>query len=127
MPKKLIVCADGNWNTEDKTDQGLPCATNVVRVARSLKPADRQGIAQALHLRPDPLAAAHDSYGPVYKIPDRITGQAGGVLRQFRQQPAAAATAEDIHASVLERFTGQPDEKWPDSFRHEIKQRLGLS
>jgi uncharacterized protein (DUF2235 family) len=44
MAKKLIVCADGTWNTQNETDQGRPCATNVFKVARALLPhhTDRQ-------------------------------------------------------------------------------------
>ena len=49
MPKKLIVCADGTWNTENTTDQGRPCATNVIRIARALLPTDSQGVAQVVH------------------------------------------------------------------------------
>jgi len=49
MPKKLIVCADGTWNTENKTDQGRPCATNVVKVARALLPTDSRGVPQIVH------------------------------------------------------------------------------
>src|SRR4051812_12111554 len=35
--KKLIVCADGTWNTEGKTDKGHPCPTNVIKLSRCLK------------------------------------------------------------------------------------------
>jgi len=49
MPKKLIVCADGTWNTENKTDQGRPSATNVLRVARALLPTDSEGVSQVIH------------------------------------------------------------------------------
>lgn len=38
MAKKLIVCADGTWNSQGETDQGRPCATNVFKVARALLP-----------------------------------------------------------------------------------------
>ena len=38
MAKKLIVCADGTWNTQNESDQGRPCATNVFKVARALLP-----------------------------------------------------------------------------------------
>ena len=38
MPKRLVVCSDGTWNTpEDRSP------TNVIRVARSVLPRDRAG------------------------------------------------------------------------------------
>lgn len=46
--KKLIVCADGTWNTETETDHGLPCPTNVTKLARALYPSDQQGIPQVV-------------------------------------------------------------------------------
>jgi uncharacterized protein (DUF2235 family) len=49
MPKKLIVCADGTWNTDNDKDQGHPKITNVARVAGALLPTDRQGIPQLVH------------------------------------------------------------------------------
>ena len=47
--KKLIVCADGTWNTEDETDKGTPCPTNVTKLARAILPADENGIQQVVH------------------------------------------------------------------------------
>ncbi len=47
--KKIIICADGTWNTEDKTDDGFPCPTNVTRVRRALLPTDSSGVAQVVH------------------------------------------------------------------------------
>jgi uncharacterized protein (DUF2235 family) len=46
MAKKLIVCADGTWNTENETDHGFPCPTNVTKIARALLPADKKGVQQ---------------------------------------------------------------------------------
>jgi uncharacterized protein (DUF2235 family) len=46
MVKKLIVCADGTWNTENETDRGSPCPTNVTKIARALLPADKNGVQQ---------------------------------------------------------------------------------
>lgn len=52
MPRKLIVCADGTWNTENDNDEGLPCPTNVTRLRRAMLPVDSQGIAQIVHYQP---------------------------------------------------------------------------
>lgn len=49
MPKKLIICADGTWNKQDETDQGHPCPTNVVKIARALRQSDDQGVPQVVH------------------------------------------------------------------------------
>jgi uncharacterized protein (DUF2235 family) len=38
MPKKLIVCCDGTWNTPERDD-----ATNVVNVTRAIEPRDSRG------------------------------------------------------------------------------------
>ncbi|HMG06503.1 MAG TPA: DUF2235 domain-containing protein [Chthoniobacterales bacterium] len=46
MAKKLIVCADGTWNTENETDHGTPCPTNVTKIARALLPVDKKGVPQ---------------------------------------------------------------------------------
>lgn len=48
MPKKLIVCADGTWNTENETDHGFPCPTNVTKIARALLPTDQNGVQQVV-------------------------------------------------------------------------------
>ena len=31
--KKLILCCDGTWNSADQSSNGVPCPTNVVRIA----------------------------------------------------------------------------------------------
>lgn len=49
MPKKIIVCADGTWNTESQTDEGYPSSTNVVKIARALLPTDSKGVQQLVH------------------------------------------------------------------------------
>lgn len=49
MPKKLIVCADGTWNTQDGKDEGRENPTNVAKVARALLPVDSKGEVQLVH------------------------------------------------------------------------------
>lgn len=48
MPKKLIVCADGTWNSDNETDPGFPGATNVTKIARALLPTDMNGVQQVV-------------------------------------------------------------------------------
>lgn len=33
MPKRLVVCCDGTWNTPDQESRGHPCPTNVTKLA----------------------------------------------------------------------------------------------
>ena len=49
MPRKLIVCADGTWNTENNTNEGMPCPTNVTRLRRALLPLDGRSVAPMFH------------------------------------------------------------------------------
>jgi uncharacterized protein (DUF2235 family) len=32
MPKRLVVCCDGTWNTADQAIAGEPCPTNVTNL-----------------------------------------------------------------------------------------------
>lgn len=48
MPKRLIVCSDGTWNTPDQTDAGTPCPTNVVKMARAISTDTAEGIPQVV-------------------------------------------------------------------------------
>lgn len=49
MAKRIIICCDGTWNTPDKTERGLPCATNVVRVAEAVPRHASDGTRQLLY------------------------------------------------------------------------------
>ena len=46
MPKRLIVCCDGTWNTPDQESGGKPCPTNVTRVALSIASRATDGVEQ---------------------------------------------------------------------------------
>lgn len=41
MTKRLIVCCDGTWNSADQEHAGVPCPTNVVRLAYRVAKRDR--------------------------------------------------------------------------------------
>ncbi len=49
MPKRLIVCCDGTWNTADQASDGRPCPTNVTKVALSIAPVDSAGVRQCVY------------------------------------------------------------------------------
>jgi len=48
MPKRLIVCCDGTWNTPDQQSGGKPCPTNVTKTALAVAPRDSDGVEQRL-------------------------------------------------------------------------------
>lgn len=52
MPKRLVMCCDGTWNTPDQASDRQPCPTNVTKVALSVAPTDGQGIRQCLYYHP---------------------------------------------------------------------------
>ncbi|TAL17590.1 hypothetical protein EPN96_04530 [bacterium] len=35
MPKRIIICADGTWNTPDQSDHGEPSLTNVTKTVKT--------------------------------------------------------------------------------------------
>ncbi len=44
IPKRLVICCDGTWNTADERDsQGRLCPTNVTKVSRVITPRDARG------------------------------------------------------------------------------------
>lgn len=52
--QRLIVCADGTWNTPDQQDQGKPAPTNVWKMYEAVRRQRRgpDGIAQVAHYEP---------------------------------------------------------------------------
>jgi uncharacterized protein (DUF2235 family) len=47
-PRKLIVCCDGTWNRRDAPG----AATNVAKMARSVRPLDDSGVSQLVYYHP---------------------------------------------------------------------------
>ena len=52
MPKHLVVCCDGTWNTAYQTSHGLPCPSNVTRLALSVADEGRDGYRQCIYYHP---------------------------------------------------------------------------
>ncbi|MGY1687854.1 DUF2235 domain-containing protein [Geodermatophilus sp. SYSU D00867] len=48
MPKRLVVCCDGTWNTPDQVAEGRPCPTNVTKLALEVAPAGADGLRQCV-------------------------------------------------------------------------------
>ncbi len=49
MEKRLIVCADGTWNSPDQKDRGQRHPTNIVKIARGITPVDSNGVSQVTY------------------------------------------------------------------------------
>lgn len=47
--KKIAIFCDGTWNTPDKSKEGKPCQTNVVKMANALSAASLDGTKQFLY------------------------------------------------------------------------------
>ncbi len=47
--RRIVICCDGTWNTPDADADGVPLATNVVRVAEAVKARGSDGITQLLY------------------------------------------------------------------------------
>ena len=69
--KRLVICADGTWNTRDqqKDGSGKRCPTNVTKVARAVRPRDDNGV--------DQIVFYHDGLGTGGPL-DKVTGGAFG-------------------------------------------------
>ena len=52
MPRSLIVCSDGTWNTAERESSGMPRPSNVVELARALLPTNRLGEPQIVFYDP---------------------------------------------------------------------------
>jgi uncharacterized protein (DUF2235 family) len=52
--KRLVVCADGTWNTPDQQDQGQPAPTNVWKMYEAVRRASTapDGVTQMAHYEP---------------------------------------------------------------------------
>lgn len=77
--KRIVLCADGTWNEAEKADDesGRPQPTNVLKVARAVKPRSASGVDQVVYY--------HVGLGTNWGL-DRITGGAfgAGMARNVR-------------------------------------------
>ena len=49
MPRRLVVCADGTWNTQEGRGVAEPPPTNVVKLARAVRPVAADGSTQIVY------------------------------------------------------------------------------
>ncbi|HWD07191.1 MAG TPA: DUF2235 domain-containing protein [Amycolatopsis sp.] len=48
MPKRIVVCCDGTWDTADLADGKIPAPSNVTRLALGVAPCDEAGTEQRM-------------------------------------------------------------------------------
>ncbi|HSJ16342.1 MAG TPA: DUF2235 domain-containing protein, partial [Longimicrobiales bacterium] len=70
MPRNIVICCDGTWNTADQHARGVPCPTNVIKTARAVAPMRADGTPQ--------IVFYSQGVGTHWGL-DRITGGAFGV------------------------------------------------
>jgi uncharacterized protein (DUF2235 family) len=49
MPKRIVICCDGTWNTPDQKDRGEVRPSNVAKTALSIAPLDEKGLEQLVY------------------------------------------------------------------------------
>jgi uncharacterized protein (DUF2235 family) len=69
--RRLVICADGTWNTPDKTSKGTPVPTNVIKMARAICPVDDRDLSQIVYY--------HDGVGTGVGVIDKILGGGFGI------------------------------------------------
>src|SRR3954469_13348738 len=69
--RRLVICADGTWNTPDKTEKGTPVPTNVIKMARAICPVDDRDVSQIVYY--------HDGVGTGVGVIDKILGGGFGI------------------------------------------------
>lgn len=86
--RRLIVCADGTWNTPDRTDEGVPAPSNVVKMARGVLPQASDGTCQ--------IVLYHRGLGTDNLI-DKLTGGAFGI--------GLSRNVRDIYLFLVHNFS----------------------
>ena len=76
--KRIIICCDGTWNSPDKTEAGVPLATNVVKIAEAIS-SEANGVAQRVYYD----AGVGTSGGPLRRMFSAATGS--GLSTNIRQ------------------------------------------
>ena len=51
MPKKIVVCCDGTWNTAGQQRNGKPSSTNVDKIRHMVPGVDSEGVTQRVYYR----------------------------------------------------------------------------
>lgn len=69
--RRLVICADGTWNTPDKQQNGVPTPTNVMKMARAVCPVADDGASQIVYYQ--------SGVGTGFGLLDKVLGGGLGV------------------------------------------------
>jgi len=69
--RRLVICADGTWNTADKVKSGVPVPTNVTKMARAICATDDAGVSQ--------IVFYHEGVGTGFGPLDKVLGGGFGI------------------------------------------------
>ncbi len=86
MPKRLVLCCDGTWNTADQQRDGRVCPTNVTRVALGIADRGQDGVEQRVYYQ----------QGVGTRPGERLTGGAFGV--------GLSRNVQDTYRFVVEHY-----------------------
>ncbi|MBM7809042.1 uncharacterized protein (DUF2235 family) [Geodermatophilus bullaregiensis] len=86
MPKRLVLCCDGTWNTADQERDGRPCPTNVTKVALAVDDRGEDGVEQRVYYQ----------RGVGTKPGERLRGGAFGV--------GLSRNVQDAYRFVVEHY-----------------------
>lgn len=50
--KRIVICCDGTWNSPDESKEGVPCPTNVVKLAGAVRSESKDKIDQLMYYDP---------------------------------------------------------------------------
>lgn len=93
--KRIVVFCDGTWNSPDETTDGVPCPTNVVRMAEAVKRVDGSGVVQNVYY--DPGVGASGSRLRRYFEGATGTGLSKNVREAYRYLSRQYAPGDDLY------------------------------
>jgi hypothetical protein len=114
VPKRLVLCCDGTWNTADQRRDDRPCPTDVTKVALGIADVDAAGVEQRVCYQPGPRARAGE----------RLRGGAFGAGLHDTQLSRSVDAASQALA-IDEQRTSFAPAVWqlrPDAGGQEVEQ-----
>ena len=88
MAKRIVICADGTWNTPEQRDHIGPSATNVAKFAAAVRPVDAGGKTQVVYY--------HKGVGARGGLLERLSGFAFGT--------GLSANIEDAYLFLMNNY-----------------------
>ena len=93
--KRIVICCDGTWNSPDKEQNGVPIATNVVKIARAVALQGDRGIRQMMYY--DPGVGTSGSL--IRRVFDGATGHglSRNILETYRYLIASYEPGDELY------------------------------